>query len=109
MKSYIVLATGLLLAVGAQAQRTTTPPQYQFCILYEGPNSKWTLDYEHGVSAPNQEADLTQQAQAVKSLSEVQALNYLGRHGWEFVSTSTRTSGERYISTSTQYLWRRLQ
>lgn len=104
----LLLATGLLLAgFSVKAQAINPPTYYQYCILYEGYNSKWVLSYERDSTASTQTAELAQEAQALKSLSEVQALNYLSRHGWEFVSTSIRTQGERYISTSTQYLWRR--
>lgn len=121
---YLLLICSLLLAglVHGQAVSTTVATPYRYCALvvddrhFSSPGRVY-LDY--GQSAPNAVGD-AEMAEMAKNIQQsklvIDILNYLGRHGWEWLTTTTvQTRGhkssindlESDIDNETRYFFRR--
>lgn len=125
---YLLLACCLLLAPNVYAQDTPTATvpvsvPYRYCALvvaddrYLNAASRLYLDYAQGAPGAVAEPEMVEMAKNIRQSSNViDILNYLGRHGWEWLSTTTVQSGghkssindrEYYTENETRYFFRR--
>lgn len=125
--NYLLLAYCLLLAPNVYAQSvpaTTTQGSvpYRYCALvvtdsrFSSPEQLY-LDY--GQRAPGAVAD-PEMAEMAKNIQQsthvIDILNYLGRHGWEWLTTTTVQTRQNkssldgyttYLENETRYFFRR--
>lgn len=125
---HLLLVCCLLLApnVYAQSAATATTPvsvPYRYCALvvsddrYLNSISRPYLDYGQGAPGAVADPEMVEMAKNIRQSSHViDILNYLGRHGWEWLSTTTVPGGGRkssinereyYTENETRYFFRR--
>lgn len=123
---HLLVAGWLLVAAATRAQSPAPPAPvaapYRYCALvvsdgYLAAPQRVYLDY--GQSAPGAAAD-PEMAEMAKNIRQsthiVDILNYLGRHGWEWLTTTTVQTRQNkssidsypaYIENETRYFSRR--
>lgn len=124
---HLLLAYCLLLApsIYAQSAATATVPvsvAYRYCALvvvdsrFSSPE-KLYLDYGQGAPGAVADPEMAEMAKNIQQSTHViDVLNYLGRHGWEWLSTTTVQTRQNkssldgyitYIENETRYFFRR--
>jgi len=125
---HLLLACCLVLALNAHAQLAapaTAPVSapYRYCALvvqddrHLNSTSRPYLDYGQGAPGTVADPEMVEMAKNIRQSSNViDILNYLGRHGWEWLSTTTVQGGGRksslndseyYTENETRYFLRR--
>ncbi|TFZ67544.1 hypothetical protein E4631_06075 [Hymenobacter sp. UV11] len=124
---YLLIACCLSLAprVYAQSAPTTTAPvsaPSRYCALVVADDRYFNSSrarLEYGQPAPGEVADpeMAEMAKTIhQSGSIIDICNYLGRHGWEWLSTTTVQTGGRksslndmeyFVENETRYFFRR--
>lgn len=125
---HLLLACCLVLALNAHAQDNPTAAApvsapYRYCALvvsddrYLNSASRPYLDYGQGAPGAVADPEMVEMAKNIRQSGNViDILNYLGRHGWEWLSTTTVQSGGRksslndreyYTENETRYFFRR--
>ncbi len=118
---YLLVACWLFVASVAHAQSAAAPAPYRYCALVVAEDrfsSPERIYLDYGQSAPGAVAD-PEMADMAKNIQQsthvIDILNYLSRHGWEWLSTTTVQTRQNkssldnyttYIENETRYFFR---